>query len=48
MDVNMLSVTDGRERRLSEFDSLFRFAGLERKKVSPAGNMYVIELTASA
>jgi len=43
MDMNMLTMTSGRERNLAEFDALFTAAGLRRVKVTPAGNMAIIE-----
>jgi hypothetical protein len=43
MDLNMLTVTGGRERELAEFDALFAAAGLRRIAVSPAGPFAVIE-----
>jgi len=43
MDMNMLGMTGGRERELSEFDALFAAAGLRRVKVSAAGAFAVIE-----
>ncbi|MFF3564888.1 methyltransferase [Streptomyces sp. NPDC002574] len=43
MDMNMLGMTGGREREMSEFDALFTAAGLRRVKVSTAGAFAVIE-----
>lgn len=43
MDMNMLGMTSGRERDMSEFDALFAAAGLRRVKVSTAGAFAVIE-----
>jgi hypothetical protein len=43
MDMNMLDMTGGRERQITEFDSLFTAAGLRRVKVSSAGAFAVIE-----
>ncbi|MFJ6893984.1 methyltransferase [Streptomyces hokutonensis] len=43
MDMNMLDMTGGRERQLTEFDALFTAAGLRRVKVSTAGAFAVIE-----
>jgi O-methyltransferase domain len=43
MDMNMLDMTGGREREMSEFDALFAAAGLRRVKVSRAGAFAVIE-----
>jgi hypothetical protein len=48
MDVNMLDMTGGREREMSEFDALFAAAGLRRVKVSPAGAFAVIEAVSAA
>jgi len=46
MDMNMLDMTGGRERQLTEFDALFTAAGLRRVKVTPAGAFAVIEAQA--
>jgi hypothetical protein len=46
MDMNMLDMTGGRERELSEFDALFAAASLRRVKVSNAGAFAVIEAVA--
>jgi hypothetical protein len=43
MDMNMLDMTGGRERQLTEFDALFTAAGLRRVNVTPAGAFAVIE-----
>jgi hypothetical protein len=43
MDMNMLAMTGGRERQLTEFDALFTAAGLTRVNVTPAGAFAVIE-----
>jgi O-methyltransferase domain/Dimerisation domain len=43
MDMNMLTMADGRERDLSEFDALLLSAGLRRTRVSRAGVLTVIE-----
>jgi hypothetical protein len=47
MDLNMLDMTGGRERQLTEFDALFTAAGLSRVKVTPAGAFAVIEARAT-
>ena len=44
MDMNMLDMTGGRERQLTEFDALFTAAGLRRINVTPAGAFAVIEV----
>ncbi|MBF9066480.1 methyltransferase [Streptacidiphilus sp. NEAU-YB345] len=43
MDMNMLGMTGGRERAMSEFDALFAAASLRRVKVNTAGPYVVIE-----
>ncbi|MFJ7949564.1 methyltransferase [Streptomyces sp. NPDC096354] len=48
MDMNMLDMTGGREREMSEFDGLFTAAGLRRVKVSTAGTFAVIEAVHAA
>ncbi|MFD9005063.1 methyltransferase [Streptomyces sp. NPDC059582] len=48
MDMNMLDMTGGREREMSEFDALFTAAGLRRVKVSTAGAFAVIEAVPAA
>jgi hypothetical protein len=47
MDMNMLDMTGGKEREMSEFDALFAAAGLRRVKVSSAGAFAVIEAVAA-
>ncbi|WP_231646119.1 acetylserotonin O-methyltransferase [Mycolicibacterium mengxianglii] len=46
MDMNMLVMTGGRERDITEFDALFQSAGLRRTTVSRAGAFAVIETVA--
>ncbi|HEX6449704.1 MAG TPA: methyltransferase [Trebonia sp.] len=46
MDMNMLVMAPGREREIDEFDALFAAAGLRRIRVTPAGNMALIEAVA--
>ena len=46
MDMNMLVMLSGREREIGEFDALFAAAGLRRVRVTPAGNMALIEAVA--
>ncbi|MEV0052217.1 methyltransferase [Saccharopolyspora shandongensis] len=46
MDMNMLSMTGGKERETAEFDALFSAAGLRRTKITPAGAFAVIETVA--
>ena len=46
MDMNMLVMLTGREREISEFDALFAAAGLRRLRVTPVGNMSLIEAVA--
>ncbi|MGW9031469.1 methyltransferase [Streptomyces sp. NPDC055722] len=48
MDMNMLDMTGGREREMSELDALFAAAGLRRVKVSTAGAFAVIETVPAA
>jgi hypothetical protein len=43
MDMNMLGMTGGRERQITEFDALFTAAGLHRVKTTSAGAFAVIE-----
>jgi hypothetical protein len=43
MDMNMLGMTGGRERQITEFDALFTAAGLRRVKTTSAGAFSVIE-----
>jgi len=43
MDMNMLDMTGGRERQITEFDALFAAAGLRRVKVGSAGAFAIIE-----
>jgi hypothetical protein len=43
MDMNMLTMTGGREREIAEVDALFAAAGLRRTAVTPAGQFTVIE-----
>jgi O-methyltransferase domain/Dimerisation domain len=47
MDMNMLAMTGGRERELSEFDALFSATGLRRVNMSSAGAFAVIETEAT-
>ncbi|MCA2211518.1 acetylserotonin O-methyltransferase [Jidongwangia harbinensis] len=47
LDLNMLAMTDGRERDLAEFDALFAASGWRRTGVSPTRSLYsLIELEA--
>jgi hypothetical protein len=46
MDMNMLVVTGGKERRIAEFDRLFESAGLLRTAVNHAWQFAVIETVA--
>lgn len=46
MDMNMLVMTDGRERDIGEFDELFTAAGLRRTSVRHTGVFTVIETVA--
>lgn len=46
MDMNMLVMLPGRERDSDEFDALFAAAGLRRIRVTPTGNMALIEAVA--
>lgn len=47
MDMNMLVMTSGRERDLTEFDDLFARSGLRRTSITPVQPPYcVIEVTA--
>ncbi len=46
MDMNMLVMTNGKERGIEEFDQLFDAAGLRRTSVGQAGQFAVIETAA--
>lgn len=46
MDMNMLVMTNGKERGIEEFDELFDAAGLRRMSVGQAGQFAVIETVA--
>jgi hypothetical protein len=46
MDVNMLVMAGGKERRIEEFDELFEAAGLRRTSVGQAAQFAVIETAA--
>ncbi|WP_457144904.1 methyltransferase [Mycobacterium sp. URHB0021] len=46
MDMNMLVMTNGKERGIEEFDQLFDAAGLRRTSVGEAGQFAVIETVA--
>jgi O-methyltransferase domain len=42
MDLNMLTMTSGRERDIGEFDALFAAAGLRRTTVTPTNSPFTI------
>jgi hypothetical protein len=47
LDMNMLAMTDGRERELGEFDDLFAASGWRRTAVSQTRSLYsLIEMEA--
>jgi hypothetical protein len=46
MDMNMLVMTEGKERGIDEFDELFAAAALRRTSVGQAGQFAVIEVVA--
>ncbi len=46
MDMNMLVMTGGRERDITEFDAIFEAAGLRRTGISRAGQFAVIQTVA--
>ena len=47
MDLNMLTITGGRERSIDAFDELFAAAGLRRTSVGQGGQCAVIQTVAS-